>query len=122
MYEDFVMMKMAMKKSLEDRKKYEASVIRAMIGIYCKKNHKKADKNTKSKLCDECQNLLNYCDRKIEKCPLGENKTTCETCKIHCYAKNYRDEVKKVMRFAGPRMILYHPFMALRHLVSKIKG
>lgn len=111
-----------MGKSLEERKKYEASVILAMIRIYCKKNHAENYKKSGHKLCDSCQNLLDYCDRKIEKCPLGEKKTTCETCKIHCYAKNYREEVKKVMRFAGPRMMIYHPIMAVRHLISKIKG
>lgn len=111
-----------MKQHLEERKKYEANVIRVMIGIYCRKKHKEMAKNSENNLCDKCQNLLYYCDKKIDNCPLGENKTTCETCKIHCYTKKYQEEVKKVMRFSGPRMMFYHPIMAIRHLANKING
>lgn len=29
-----------------------------------------------------------------------------------------RQQIKKVMRFSGPRMIIYHPVMAVRHLIE----
>ena len=29
-----------------------------------------------------------------------------------------RERIKKVMKFSGPRMLLYHPFMAVWHVVS----
>jgi hypothetical protein len=28
-----------------------------------------------------------------------------------------REQVKVVMRYAGPRMLLHHPLLALRHLI-----
>jgi hypothetical protein len=33
-----------------------------------------------------------------------------------------RIKIKEVMRYAGPRMILYNPLLALAHLASKLKG
>lgn len=32
-----------------------------------------------------------------------------------------RDRVKAVMRYAGPRMIIHHPLMALRHMLDNLK-
>jgi hypothetical protein len=29
-----------------------------------------------------------------------------------------RDRVKEVMRFSGPRMLLRHPILAIRHLLD----
>jgi hypothetical protein len=29
-----------------------------------------------------------------------------------------RENIRKVMRYAGPRMIYHHPIMALRHLLD----
>ena len=29
-----------------------------------------------------------------------------------------RQQIKKVMRFSGPRMNIYHPVMAVRHLIE----
>jgi hypothetical protein len=32
-----------------------------------------------------------------------------------------RERMRQVMRFAGPRMILFHPIMAIRHLWDERK-
>ncbi len=57
-----------------------------------------------------------------DRCPFMENKTFCSNCKIHCYKPEMREEIRKVMRFSGPRMILHHPIMVIRHLIeSKIE-
>jgi hypothetical protein len=29
-----------------------------------------------------------------------------------------KEKIREVMRFSGPRMIFYHPVMAIRHLVE----
>jgi hypothetical protein len=29
-----------------------------------------------------------------------------------------REKIREVMRFSGPRMMFYHPVMAVRHLVE----
>ena len=51
-------------------------------------------------------------------CPFMEKKTFCSNCTVHCYKPEMRERIKKVMKFSGPRMLLYHPFMAVWHVVS----
>jgi hypothetical protein len=84
--------------------------MQAMIRLYCQKKHKEKP------LCVECERLFTYAQTRLLKCPLKENKPTCQQCPIHCYSSKMRAAVAKVMRFSGPRMILYHPLLALRHL------
>lgn len=92
----------------------EKKVVANMIGIYCSAKHK-----TNSGLCEECRRLLDYASERLEKCPFGKEKPTCETCSIHCYKPQMRDEIRAVMRFSGPRMLFKHPVSALRHLFKE---
>ena len=32
-----------------------------------------------------------------------------------------RERIKEVMRFCGPRMLLYYPLATIRHLIESIK-
>jgi len=32
-----------------------------------------------------------------------------------------REKIREVMRFSGPRMILHHPVMAVRHVIESKK-
>lgn len=103
---------------LENKIKNEKNTISAMIGIYCKAHH-----NTKSSnLCESCNSLLNYALVRIDKCVFGLNKPSCEKCPVHCYKKNYRDEIKVIMRYAGPRMIFKHPVLAIKHIFKNRKS
>lgn len=47
-----------------------------------------------------------------------ENKTFCSNCKVHCYTPIMQEKIREVMRFSGPRMIFYHPIMALNHVIT----
>ena len=49
-----------------------------------------------------------------------ETKTFCSNCRVHCYRSEMREEIRKVMRFSGPRMIFYHP-AAIRHVIETQK-
>lgn len=91
---------------------HEKIAISYMIAIYCRKKHSSA----KGQLCDECEELKKYAISKLTFCRYGEQKPTCEKCPTHCYHKKYKQQIKNVMRFSGPRMILYHPIIAIRHL------
>lgn len=91
----------------------EKKTLTAMFKIYCNKNH-----STKKELCTECKQLLDYALIRVEKCKLGSNKPNCAKCKIHCYKKDMRENVIKVMRYSGPRMLLYHPVLVLKHLAN----
>ncbi|NLZ39523.1 MAG: nitrous oxide-stimulated promoter family protein [Firmicutes bacterium] len=100
---------MAFSRTLEEK------TVAKMIAIYCRDNH-----NSNSEICDGCRKLLNYSQKRIEKCPFGEKKPVCAKCTIHCYAPQQRAEIKKVMRYAGPRMLYKSPFLTLRYLFRKI--
>lgn len=89
----------------------EKKMIRSMIEVYCRRKHG----SRKGELCQKCSKTLDYCNAKLDKCPWGDRKGSCLSCKIHCYSPAMRDEVKKIMRFSGPKMIFYHPILTIKH-------
>ncbi len=91
----------------------EKKISYLMIDLYCKKKHK-VKKNC---VCESCLELKQYVALRLDKCPFKENKTFCSNCKIHCYNKTMQSRIKDVMRFSGPRMIFYHPILAIKHLI-----
>ncbi len=95
------------------RRKRERKTIEAMVALYCKKHH-----GTAGVLCAECDALADYARQRLEKCPFGDEKPTCATCPIHCYKPACREQVKEVMRYAGPRLLLRRPVLTIRHLID----
>jgi len=93
----------------------EQQTIKIMIGIYCHDHHHPSEE-----LCAECQQLVDYALVRLQKCPFAPNKPTCKTCPVHCYKPSERERMRRVMRYAGPRMIWSHPLMAIRHLLNEI--
>ena len=91
----------------------EKEIVTKMIHIYCQRKHKQKE------LCEVCENLRNHAMKRLSLCPFGENKSACSNCKIHCYKPEYRTEIKKVMRYSGKWMLLYHPIYSVKHLVKK---
>lgn len=89
----------------------EFKTVSAMMEIYCKDHH-----NTKHGLCEACTELLLYAETKLDRCPYGEIKPTCNNCPIHCYKPEPKEQMRLVMRYSGPRMLLNHPILAIRHL------
>lgn len=85
-----------------------------MIEIYCRKKH-----GHKGQLCEECSELLEYAHKRLSYCKFGENKSTCSRCPIHCYKKDMKIKVKDVMRFSGPRLIIYNPVELIKHALNK---
>ena len=76
-------------------------------------------------LCPQCQELLTYAHQRLEHCKFGEDKPSCTCCPVHCYKPAMRQQIRQVMRYSGPRMLLHNPVLAIRHLwdflMSKIK-
>lgn len=97
--------------------KREIKTVSAMISVYCRDNHSAGIKG----LCPSCAELLVYAKSRLEKCPYGEKKPACSVCPRHCYQPKRREEIQKVMRYAGPRMMRSHPLLAIRHLVRKFR-
>ena len=93
------------------KRQKEKAVIKEMIALYCHKQH-----HHKKELCSECEALLVYAQQRIEHCPFMESKTFCNNFKVHCYRKEQREQIRTIMRFSGPRMLLHHPAMVLQHM------
>lgn len=105
---------------VEKKRQKEQYVVEEMIRLYCRKNHPKA-KRQKGLMCPECQELLNYARLRSKKCPFMKEKTFCANCKVHCYKPEMREQIRQVMRFSGSKMLLYHPVLAIWHLVCSNK-
>ncbi len=98
---------------MNKKTKREVTTVEAMIAEYCRKKHQSG-----KAICPECQDLLGYTFGQIKRCKLGDRKTTCAKCPVHCFKPLYRSEIRKVMRYAGPRMIFKHPLLAIMHLLD----
>lgn len=88
----------------------EKKIVTQMIRLYC---HRKERNST---LCPECQELLSYALARLDHCKFGERKKSCKKCPIHCYKPNMKKRIREVMKWAGPRMIFYHPLETIKHL------
>lgn len=99
----------------KSRLERERHTIRVMIEIFCRGNH-----GSRHNLCVDCQMLHDYAMQRIHRCPYGEDKPTCAKCPIHCYRPDMREKVRRVMRYAGPRMIFSHPILTIMHYVDEI--
>jgi hypothetical protein len=84
-----------------------------MIELYCRHRLKQ------DTMPDEYQHLAEFACRRLDHCKYGEQKTACKDCPTHCYAPKEREQIRKVMRWVGPRMIFYSPKEAIRHLFNK---
>ncbi len=94
------------------RIEWEKHVVDLMIRLYCRK------KEGNRELCADCKNLLVYAHKRLDSCKFGGGKPACKKCHVHCYKPEMRERIRKVMRYAGPRMMLYHPVAAIRYLLE----
>ena len=88
-----------------------------MIVMYCRAHHGGGPVP-----CGECSPLLEYALRRIEACRFGPSKPVCSRCRAHCYGAEQRGRIRRVMRYAGPRMMLRHPLLAVLHLLDAGRG
>lgn len=94
-----------MKSKIEKDKQ----IVLYMISLYCR--HKEGN----AALCTSCQKILEYATIRLQHCRYGVQKPTCKKCPIHCYRSDMRLAMQKVMRYAGPRMIIHHPWISIKH-------
>jgi hypothetical protein len=104
------------------RMRRERKTIEAMFAIYCRDQHAASPHHPSvlpgGQLCADCQEVQNYAVERLDRCPFQENKPTCANCAVHCYKPEMRQRVRQVMRYAGPRMLLRHPVLAVRHMLD----
>jgi hypothetical protein len=88
----------------------EGETMTAMVRCYCRDQH-----GAEVALCPECQGLLGYATVRLDRCRFGAAKPTCANCPVPCYQRDRREQMKAVMRHAGPRMLWRHPVLSFRH-------
>lgn len=93
-----------------------------MIAIYCR-HHLKQDV-----IPEKYQLLADYACQRLDHCQFGEEKKdtvstsiTCKRCPVHCYAPKEREQIREVMRWTGPRMMLYAPKEALYYAFDNLR-
>ena len=102
---------------IERKRSHEIKILKTMCAIYCHGNH-----NTKGdNLCNHCCELFEYAMERTNKCPFIETKTFCSACKIHCYRMDRQEQIRLVMKYAGPRILFTNPLQAFKHMTITIK-
>ena len=99
----------------------EKLTVQKMIELYCRHRLKQ------DTIPEEYQNLITYAHNRLSHCRFGEGKNVCKKCPIHCYAPKERQQIREVMRWVGPRMIIYapkatmiHGFISLKHWLQSL--
>ena len=93
---------------------WEKQTIEKMVRLFCRH---RLHQDTPS---EEYLHLTEYALKRLDHCRFGNNKPACKNCPIHCYAPKERAMVREIMRWTGPRMMLYAPLDAIRHVWRKI--
>ena len=91
----------------------EKKTVGMMVRLYCRRYE------GNKKLCQDCSQMLSYAKARLDRCKFGNEKPTCKKCPIHCYKPDMREKMRTVMRWAGPRMMIYHPIEAIKHLIRE---
>ncbi len=110
----FLILAIRMRALKTTRLAREQATLSRMVDIYCEAHHAETDTTP----CESCVKFLSYAERRLQKCPYGEDKPTCTNCPVHCYKAKERALAKDIMRYAGPKMLLRHPWLAIAHLLD----
>lgn len=103
-------------KNKNNRVDREKKTIGIMIKMYCRNNH-----DSKDNLCEECSELSDYANFRLDSCVFGEKKPICAKCPIHCYKPDMREKIRNIMRYSGPKMIYTHFILGMRHLFARFR-
>jgi len=102
-------------QGLNKQKEKELKVLAGFVNIFCRENHadrprrefplrdaalERALRGRKPVLCPDCRKLLDHGIAKLLLCPY-DPKPMCKKCTTHCYAPDYRERIRAVMRFSG---------------------
>lgn len=77
----------------------EFSTLKAMVRLYCRAHQHKLKHVGIYCECSECAEFIGYANKKLDSCPYGQHKPTCNKCPIHCYKK-----VKRLIAIIAMRL------------------
>ncbi|MEN8149888.1 MAG: nitrous oxide-stimulated promoter family protein [Planctomycetota bacterium] len=109
----------------------DLGVLGKFVAVYCRHHHEgprapfamkgmdlAATSLGKREVCAECAKLLAHAVTKRAMCPLTP-KPACRLCTEHCYADEYREKIREVMRFSGRHLILRGHLHLLFHFLER---
>jgi len=99
------------------------------VSIFCRANHRSEKAHFEFRgiwpgdagsrnvlLCPDCTRLLKYAIAMRLRCPY-DPKPMCRKCPAHCYRADYREQIRRIMKFSGIYLVkrgrldmLYHYF------------
>ena len=94
------------------------ATLQAMVRLYCHGHAHTRGARAPQELCPDCAATLRYASRRLQRCIFGDAKPNCADCTVHCYRADMRENIRTVMRWAGPRMLLRHPIMTVAHMLA----
>ena len=98
--------------SKSSRIEREKATITLMVRLYCERKLKLRE------VPPEYEELIRYAHHRLDHCRHGEHKPACKRCPIHCYGREKRQQIRAIMRWCGPRMLIYAPIAAIRHMMG----
>jgi hypothetical protein len=102
-----------MADTLKDKRmERERKTVEAMVHLFCIGHH-----GDRTGSCNECSDLYEYALSRLKMCPFQSEKPTCARCSVHCYRPDRREQIRAVMRYSGPRMLIHHPLLAMHHML-----
>ena len=119
-----------MKADIVDKKLLaDLRVLVRFIEVYCAGQHTEAQRLPVSmpthdlqaiagkevKLCQACSRLLMHALVKRTRCPM-DPKPACKHCPKHCYAPEYRQQMRQVMAYSGRKLVMRGRLDYLLHL------
>jgi Nitrous oxide-stimulated promoter len=105
-------------ESNADLMEREKRTIRTMIQIYCR-----GHRHIASGICSECGKLLQYALHQIDSCPYERSrKPACGLCRTNCFSAEMHKRFHKIMRYAGPRMMMRHPILSMAHFIDAVRS
>ncbi len=120
-------------EKLDPKKQKDIKTLTQFVSIFCRENHKTADKlpfsiekvdlsavldSGELQLCPSCHKLLTHGVVKLLMCPY-DPKPMCKNCETHCYAPFYRQQIRQVMKFSGMYLIKHGRLDIMAHYFLK---
>lgn len=97
------------------KRQEEKRIMTMMMKLYCRgKKHPTGGID----LCPHCAALLHYAHSRTDRCPRMAEKTFCSRCPAPCYEPAWREEIRIMMRYAAPRLLLRRPIPVVKHMLA----
>lgn len=103
-----------------DKVTKDRATMEAIGSIYCRGNHDGSSRGSDA-MCPECRKVIEATLERAAACPYG-HEGNCEDCATHCQRGDAQREIKRIMRYAAPRMAVRHPLMTATYLKKKIQS